>query len=292
MQNIPIFLSSDDNYAPFVATTIASVCDNTKSFCDFYILDGGITDENKRKIEELKKRFDNFSINFISVSYDDLNNIVYKNYSTNVTIATYNRFLIPKFCKSDKCIYLDVDVILLGNIEDLYNIDLMGYPLGAVKDQYNEDFITKIKEKMQIDNLSPYFNAGVLLIDCSKWKNLEITQKLFDIDKCYKDSLTFADQDVLNKCFENNYLLLDKKFNVIVDNDEIVVRHFAGLIKPWQADFMLDDKNKPYKNKNVDCFWKYAAMTPFYEKICLIKERFLSSSMLWKHYNNMVNKGV
>ena len=42
MYRIPIFLSSDNNYAPFVATTIASICDNTKSFCDFYILDGGI----------------------------------------------------------------------------------------------------------------------------------------------------------------------------------------------------------------------------------------------------------
>jgi len=59
MYRIPIFLSSDNNYAPFVATTIASICDNTKSFCDFYILDGGIEEENKEKIftfiEMLKK---------------------------------------------------------------------------------------------------------------------------------------------------------------------------------------------------------------------------------------------
>ena len=48
--NIPIFLSSDNNYAPFVATTIASICDNTKSFCEFYILDGGITQEIKSTI--------------------------------------------------------------------------------------------------------------------------------------------------------------------------------------------------------------------------------------------------
>ena len=50
MYRIPIFLSSDNNYAPFVATTIASICDNTKSFCDFYILDGGIEEEKKEKI--------------------------------------------------------------------------------------------------------------------------------------------------------------------------------------------------------------------------------------------------
>lgn len=54
MYRIPIFLSSDNNYAPFVATTIASICDNTKSFCDFYILDGGIEEENKEKFVSLK----------------------------------------------------------------------------------------------------------------------------------------------------------------------------------------------------------------------------------------------
>ena len=54
MYRIPIFLSSDNNYAPFVATTIASVCDNTKSFCDFYILDRS---EERRVGKECRSRW-------------------------------------------------------------------------------------------------------------------------------------------------------------------------------------------------------------------------------------------
>ena len=90
--NIPIFLSSDNNYAPFVATTIASICDNTKSFCDFYILDGGIEEENKEKICQLKTLFNNFSIEFINIK----NSI--KNFSTSDRYPSntmYARFLIP-----------------------------------------------------------------------------------------------------------------------------------------------------------------------------------------------------
>ena len=34
---IPIFLASNDLYAPFVATTIASIMDHTKARVDFYI---------------------------------------------------------------------------------------------------------------------------------------------------------------------------------------------------------------------------------------------------------------
>ena len=51
MQNIPIFLASNDGYAPFIATTIASICYNTQSFIEFYILDSGISNFKKKQIE-------------------------------------------------------------------------------------------------------------------------------------------------------------------------------------------------------------------------------------------------
>ena len=50
MDRISIVLSSDNNYAPFVAATIASICDNIESFCEFYVLDGGITKENRKNV--------------------------------------------------------------------------------------------------------------------------------------------------------------------------------------------------------------------------------------------------
>ena len=46
--NIPIFLASDENYAPFLCTTLFSILKHTESFIEFYVLDGGI--ENKSKI--------------------------------------------------------------------------------------------------------------------------------------------------------------------------------------------------------------------------------------------------
>ena len=77
MYRIPIFLSSDNNYAPFVATTIASICDNTKSFCDFYILDGGIEEENKEKIIQcMKKALKDSSKSVASTAEECLNTIL------------------------------------------------------------------------------------------------------------------------------------------------------------------------------------------------------------------------
>lgn len=40
---IPVFFASDDGYAPYTATAMASVLKNTKSCVDFYVLSNNIS---------------------------------------------------------------------------------------------------------------------------------------------------------------------------------------------------------------------------------------------------------
>ena len=88
--SIPIFLASNDKYAPFVATTIASVCYNTKSFCEFYILDSGISNLNKKRIELLKEKFNNFSIEYLKVDLNKFDGFKSADY---ISLDTYQDFL-------------------------------------------------------------------------------------------------------------------------------------------------------------------------------------------------------
>ena len=261
MSGIPIFLSSDDNYAPFVATTVASICDNTKSFCDFYVLDSGISEENKEKICSLNNQYKNFSIEFINIDTDrDLKQIDYKNACSHVSISTYNRFLIPILKPAlEKIIYLDVDIIVSGDIKTLYECNLEKYTLGAVpENEYNQ----KYKITLDLNSEHQYFNAGVLLINNKKFES----STLFETEKKYRDKLKWADQDVLNIAYENNYKILDKKFNFMTDEKEcedIIIRHFNTDVKPWHFDECL---NTSYVS-NLQCFWHYAKKTAFYNEI-------------------------
>lgn len=289
--NIPIFLSSDNNYAPFVATTIASVCDNTKSFCEFYVLDGGIADENKEKICKLEKQFHNLSVEFIRIDINNVfSNILAKGY---ITLSAFNRLLIPNLKRNLlKVVYLDVDIIAAGDINELYQQNLKSFIIGAVKDQGELNYLKNVKHAIELNPESVYFNSGVLLIDCDKWrKNIKL-EDLLAIEQKYRNVRYHNDQDVLNKYFENNYLLLDKKYNVMETSEEVVLRHFTGSIKPWQADFYIHSKTKkPYKTSNIDLFWKYAKMTAFYDEILQQKEQFLSSNFLYSRFNKMVTGG-
>ena len=63
-KSIKIFLSADDTYAPFIATTVISICSKSDALCEFIVLDGGISNDKKEKILEIKHSYKNFSIEF------------------------------------------------------------------------------------------------------------------------------------------------------------------------------------------------------------------------------------
>lgn len=263
--SIPIFLSSDNNYAPYVATTIASICDNTDSFCEFYILDGGISKDNIDKISALKRPFENFSIEFKKIDTEKY----FKGFLTNsyVSIATYYRFIISNlFPTLDKALYLDVDIIAEGDILELYQVDLNGHMLAAVPDQGDTIYIEqKLKKNLKMATNSCYFNAGVLVIDMTKWRQNSVLNQLFELEKIYRGRLLANDQDVLNKYFENNYQKIDTKYNLMTSpkNQDCIIRHYFCKPKPW--DVHPDLCKGEYEDYAI--FWKYALNTAFYEQI-------------------------
>ena len=125
----------------------------------------------------------------------------------------------------------------------------------------------------------PLTNYKFNCIYSNKWRYENIVKGLFDIVNKYQDKLQCHDQDALNKYFEGNYKLLDKKFNVMDTNDEIIIRHFASTIKPWNIPL-----NKSFPElKHYEEFQKYAMLLKLdlskYE-LPLIKLKLLD---MWKN---------
>ena len=260
--SIPIFLASDNAYAPFVASTIASICDNTKAFIEFYILDGGISEKNREKILKLKDVFQNFSIEFCDVRLPET--LEYKNMAPHISVATYNRFLIPIVKPEIKrAIYLDVDLVVLGDITDLWKVSLCEHTLGWVRDFNNPYLVADFVKNFELLN---YYNAGVLLIDLERWKKQDYTKRVFQLEQKVRDKIKFADQDLMNILFAEDSIALNPKFNCQFGGNNPVVRHFIGIYKPWQRDTMLILR-KEMPLPNFDDFWKYMKMTEFYSQI-------------------------
>ena len=285
-------MTTDENYIRYLAVAVASICYNTKYFCQFYILADRVSDFRKHQVMDLQSRFDNFDIQWIDLN-DQHRDYIIKTYisrSKNAVytknIANYARFLMPDMLPNVKrALYMDSDLIVYGDIADLYNMDLGKYVLGAVADSLvfsDENTHNKLLKYISPNHL--YFNAGILLINCEQWRKQKIFGKIAESDAQIRDIKLFNSQDPINKCFENNYMWLPHKYNwfakfehfahlspdikkYLADNindDNICIRHFPG-VKP-------DACPQEYSISQVADLYFFAKMTDFYEEIKLVSQ--------------------
>lgn len=271
---IPVFLICDDNYVPYMATMIASICYNTENFIEFHVIGKGISEENQHKINQMKQNFQNFSIDYKIYDVTKECDIKYLVLS-RMTSSTFIRMLLPNlYPEIDRALIMDVDMISMQDISKLWNIDLDNYIFAATLDEPLDAYYI-FKDNMNVSVDCKYANCGLMLIDCKKWRDNQITQKCLEIEKQYRDKLNCADQDVINKVFLGNFKEIDSRFNSLLGNeDNIINRHFCYLRKPWFSKFNVEGD----LIKNFEDWWKYAQMTPFYERLKL-------------NYNEMTNNG-
>lgn len=283
MPHIPVFLASNDKFAPFVATTIASICANTYDFIDFYILDSGISKHNRQKICDTKQFFDNFSIKFIKVDCDK--KFAHLPKLKHISRDMYSRFLIPEILPDcEKVIYSDIDVAFVGDISELYNEDLDNKVIGAVPNYVAN--LEKIKVNLHLSLKANPFCSGLLLINCKQWNQNQIFSKIIKQD-LKKYILTSPDQDLLNIIFAEDYLHLDLKYCQIPKH-----LHYPNNIEDGIVHFAGGGLSKPWNNKNIpgaEYFWQYVPFTSFADEIEEIYQSFTRKKKVKNFFHQFFN---
>lgn len=270
---IPIFLASDENYAPFLCCTMYSVLQNTKSFIEFNILDGGISKQSKNDIMNSLKSFSNFSL-----TYHDMKKFNLDKFPDlfHLTTNAYSRFFIPELVPNKtKVLYIDTDIIVKKDVKELYMIDLENYAIGAVlapSETSGTFFKTNVYPNFK--DVHSYFNSGVLLIDIQNFIKNDYTKALIDTCIKYKDKIQFADQDVFNILFEDKFKKLDWKYNFTPVNLDTYTNKYKKSSKTIiEEAFLLHYVgcgHKPWQNKKIATaneFWSIAKKTKFNKRI-------------------------
>lgn len=308
---VNVCIASDNNYAPLIATTIASICFNTTRQVKFWCLESGISDMNKRLIDSMHNRFKNFEIEYITIDRKQIDDFASKISTANhISPDTYSRLFIPDlFPKMQKMIYLDVDLIAIGDIGELYDIDLDRYELGAVAADYGVDK-SKWFKNMEMHNAHQYFNAGVLLMSPMEMHNCGFLENISKIANKYSKYIVLGDQDLLNRHYNNDYLELPWRFNLTTRFLELelghkdpahraqmkeeyangVIRHFESCKKPWNAE---RNECNGATIKNMADFWTIAEMTPYlawFERQFQISKLDRVQGNIWQYLNSS-NKG-
>ena len=138
--------AADNNYVPQLTTTIYSAIKNANSdrFYDVIVLQQDIAGDKQERMWRFFEQFPNMSLRFLNVKRE-LSGYDLSTNNAHISIETYYRFLIQQLLPNyDKVLYLDSDIIIVGDIAKLYDIDLQDNLLGAVRDI---DFLGNLKRE-------------------------------------------------------------------------------------------------------------------------------------------------
>ena len=223
-----IVLAANYAYVDQVLTTIKSICYHNRSIC-FYLINSDFPNEWIKQLNKRLEKFDSEIINCRVTSEQILR------YKTDISYTVFLRYFVADFVKEDKALYLDCDLVVTKNLDDLFATDLQDYPLAAIRDFGGRAYFGR-----------EIFNAGVLLIHNALWKQENMTQKLIDLTNEWHDKVDQADQSILNMLFENKWLELDFDYNHIIIHKQFTdyrlpvgqnypaIIHYLSHRKPWK----------------------------------------------------------
>lgn len=223
-----IVLAANYAYVDQVLTTIKSICYHNRSL-RFYLIHSDFPNE---WIKQLNKRLEKFDSEIINCRVTSEQISCYK---SDISYTVFLRYFIADFVQEDKALYLDCDLLVTKNLDDLFVTDLQGYPLAAVRDFGGRAYFGQ-----------EIFNAGVLLVNNAFWKKENMTQKLIDLTNEWHNKVEQADQSILNMLFEHKWLELDFDYNHIVihkqfadyqlpeGQDYPAIIHYLSHRKPWK----------------------------------------------------------
>lgn len=262
---IPIFFACDEGFVKYTMVSMKSIMENADRSRKYhiYILHMGITEATQAKV--LAMADEEFAIDFVDVT-DKMRSIADKlpirDYYSN---TTYFRLFIPDmFPQYRKALYIDSDTIVVGNIAELYDHKLGKLYAGVCPDRVvaQTDILGDYVEKVLGVKRARYFNAGVMLMNCSQFRENHLLDEFLEMLHIYL-FVVAQDQDYLNLICKNQVLYMEPKWNAQVfgelacPEEEVGLFHFNMAAKPWHYE---DCRLAEY-------FWKYAKMTADYDAI-------------------------
>jgi lipopolysaccharide biosynthesis glycosyltransferase len=267
---------ADDAYALPLAVTVRSALDHLDParVLELFVVDAGITPRSRKRAiaswpaERVRARF-------LPVELARLRHVPS---GGHISVASYARILLPELLPDtlERAIYLDSDVLVLGDLGRLWDEPLGGAlclavqdtsapfidlavalpsrPVRAIVDRPIENYA-----ELGLDPRAAYFNSGVMLVDLRGWRAEDIPARLL---RCIEDNrrhVRFWDQYALNAVLAGRWRALDPRWNVspyLEDcgsfeaspfdragyenaTREPWIVHFVGPDKPWQAGSRL-----------------------------------------------------
>lgn len=240
--------STDDKYAQHCAAMLCSLFENNqdKTF-HLHLLINRLSQKNHESLEELCLRYAN-KLQIHVVDESPLEGVQFRA-KRPLTKAAYYRLLLPSILAGlDRVLYLDCDMIVLGDVAPLFELDLSDYALAACCDPMPFTDIHRLQLNHPVGTKT--FCSGMMMINLAYWREHHCEATFLKFARKKREPVYLHDQDVFNYAFKGQWFQLPPKWNVspmkvrIYDEgfrtfDYIeyyqspMIYHYCAHIKPW-----------------------------------------------------------
>jgi len=239
--SVHLVTGGDRRYFQGIQMTVASALMRIPSnrHVVFHILDGGLTDDNRRSLESLASQLHQYS----TLNFHDVSEILPQGATPGPgnSVIAYGRIWMGSLLSDiDKVIYLDSDTLVLSDLSHLWDIDLQEYSTLACLDikiaSLSGDKAGPLSEN---EKSLPYFNSGVLVVDLSKWREIQIERRALDLIADPKCTYRWHDQTILNYLLRGTIGVIPAEWNWMArdfptgDNLSVNLIHYTNSNKPW-----------------------------------------------------------
>lgn len=256
-----ITLTFDEGYAePALACIESLITNNPRRRLTFWLITDGLSSGSRRNLELLVAG--RAQVHFLDPAPFEVDSLPLSTHvhSLHVSSAGYMRLFAPLLIPADvtRVLYLDVDTLCLGPLDELFDIDLGDATIAAVRDPYvhrmsdMEALPGLAGYRQEVDPQAPHFNSGMMLIDTARWRAGNVSQVATDYSRRHAEVTRYPDQDALNFALRDAWLRVPHRWNHAMASrlesrlggrlEQARVVHFIFPIKPWHAEFPEGDR--------------------------------------------------
>lgn len=274
---VPVFLTINNAYAPYAAAAIHSLAQhaNKNRYYRVIILHDGLSWVNRVRLRNLVTK--NVAIQFKKITSSLYLRAIVKYCSKRKgagdffsSAVYYYRFFIPRlFPMYNKCVYIDSDTILRGDVGELFDMELGDEVVAAMIDPkvtVIPEFRNYVDKAVGVPH-NEYVNDGVMVMDLKKMRKMKYLSMMIGLIQEYDADLVAPDQDYLNVILRGQIMHFGSEWNAEPREGlpkETKLIHFNLFNKPWHY------KNVPQEK----LFWNAARGTGFYGDLKRQQEAF------------------
>jgi lipopolysaccharide biosynthesis glycosyltransferase len=248
--DVHIAIALDQNLIEEAPVVLQGIDEHTDREVRVHALTRGVPTETVEAWARAFPRLRFSHYRFDDVDYGEIGRML-----AHTTVSTMDRLLLPDVLNElDRVVYIDIDVAVLGDVGELWDLDLRGAPLAArptasewaesglafvyraayrLPAELAHEFRALMHARVTGDFVS--FNAGILVMDIARMRADQFSEHFAGMAGRYG----LNDQDVLCCYAGADALPLDSRWNAFPTREpipaDVRLVHFAGGAKPWQS---------------------------------------------------------